>query len=96
MTEYFRASAFSSKQAWSWFNRLLSFACGFASAYSNKNRWRFIMQISGITYVKRKKKWIPKFLLVILIILVALFVVVLGLLMFTDVTIPYISEWLNM
>lgn len=53
------------------------------------------MQISGITYVKRKKKWVSKFLLYLLISLVALVIVVLGLLMFTDVTIPYISDWLN-
>lgn len=56
---------------------------------------RFTMQISGITYVKRKKKWVSKFLLYLLIALVALVIVVLGLLMFTDVTIPYISDWLN-
>lgn len=53
------------------------------------------MQISGITYVKRKKRWIPKFLLISLIALVALFIIVMGLLMFTDITIPYISEWLK-
>lgn len=54
------------------------------------------MQISGITYVKRKRRWLPKFLLIVLIILVALFIIAMGLLMFTDINIPYISEWLNM
>ncbi len=54
------------------------------------------MQISGITYVKRKKKWVSKVLLYVLIALVALFIIVLGLLMFTDVKVPYISDWLNM
>ena len=59
-------------------------------------RRRFMMQISGITYVKRKKKWVSKVLLYVLIALVALFIIVLGLLMFTDVKVPYISDWLNM
>ena len=53
------------------------------------------MQISGITYVKRKRKWIPKFLLITFIVLIALVVITLGILMFTDIQIPYISEWLN-
>lgn len=53
------------------------------------------MHISGITYVKRKRKWIPKFLLIVLIVLIALFIIMMGLLMFTDITIPYVSDWLN-
>ncbi|MBP7175873.1 MAG: hypothetical protein KBA53_06605 [Thermoclostridium sp.] len=53
------------------------------------------MYISGITYVKRRKKWIPKFLLYVLIVLVALAIITLGLLMFTDITIPYLSDWLK-
>ncbi|NLO37993.1 MAG: hypothetical protein GX115_00685 [Ruminiclostridium sp.] len=54
------------------------------------------MQISGITYVKRRKRWIPKFLLYVFIALVILVIILLGLLMFTDITIPYISDWLKM
>lgn len=61
----------------------------------NKVRRRFVMQISGITYVKRKKRWIPRFLLYVFIALAALFIIILGLLMFTNVTIPYISDWLK-
>lgn len=53
------------------------------------------MRISGITYVKRKKRWIPKFLLIVLIALVVLFVVIMGILMFTNIEIPYISDWVN-
>ncbi|MDI9483156.1 MAG: hypothetical protein QM315_08225 [Bacillota bacterium] len=53
------------------------------------------MRISGITYVKRRRKWFSKFLLVLLIIIIVAFVVVMGLLMFTDIHIPYISEWLD-
>lgn len=59
-------------------------------------RRRFAMQISGITYVKRRKRWIPKFLLYVFIALVILVIILLGLLMFTDITIPYISDWLKM
>ena len=54
------------------------------------------MQISGITYVKRRKRWIPRFLLYVLIALAALLIIILGLLMFTDITIPYVSDWLRM
>jgi ABC-type multidrug transport system permease subunit len=53
------------------------------------------MQISGITYVKRRKKWLARFLLYVFIALVILLIVILGLLMFTNVTIPYISDWLK-
>ena len=53
------------------------------------------MRISGITYVKRRRKWFSKFLLVLLITIIVAFVVVMGLLMFTDRHIPYISEWLD-
>ncbi len=54
------------------------------------------MQISGITYVKRKRRWIPRFLLYVSIAVAALVVIVLALLMLTDVTIPYVSDWLKM
>lgn len=53
------------------------------------------MRISGITYVKRKRRWFPKLLAAILIIIVVALLVVLFLLMFTNVQIPYISEWLE-
>lgn len=53
------------------------------------------MRISGITYVKRKKRWIPKLLLTVLIVLIALFIVIMGILMFTNIHIPYISDWVN-
>ena len=53
------------------------------------------MRISGITYVKRKRKWFPKFLSTLLIIILVAVVVILFLLMFTDVHVPYISEWLE-
>jgi len=53
------------------------------------------MKISGITYVKRKRKWFSKFLLIVLILVVVLVIVLMGLLMFTDIHIPYISEWLE-
>ncbi len=53
------------------------------------------MRISGITYVKRKRRWVPKFLLTVLVVLIIFFLVIMGLLMFTDIQIPYISEWLN-
>ncbi len=53
------------------------------------------MQISGITYVKRKKRWVAKFLLYLFIALAVLFIIILGLLMFTNITIPYISDWLK-
>jgi len=53
------------------------------------------MRISGITYVKRKRRWFPKLVSVILIILAVALVVILFLLMFTNVQIPYISEWLE-
>ncbi|MDD4296591.1 MAG: hypothetical protein PHC69_06490 [Ruminiclostridium sp.] len=53
------------------------------------------MKISGITYVKRKRKWFSKFLLFVLILLVVLVIALMGLLMFTDINIPYISEWLE-
>jgi len=53
------------------------------------------MQISGVTYVKRKRKWFSKFLLTVFILLVLSAIVILGLLMFTDIHIPYISEWLD-
>jgi len=54
------------------------------------------MQISGVTYVKRKKKWFSKFLLIVFILLVLAAIVLMGLLMFTDIHIPYISEWLDL
>jgi len=53
------------------------------------------MRISGVTYVKRKKRWFPKLLTTILILVVIALVVVLFLLMFTNIRIPYISEWLE-
>jgi len=53
------------------------------------------MRISGITYVKRKRRWFTKLVSVILIILAVALVVILFLLMFTNVQIPYISEWLE-
>ncbi|AGC67056.1 hypothetical protein Cst_c00230 [Thermoclostridium stercorarium subsp. stercorarium DSM 8532] len=53
------------------------------------------MRISGITYVKRKKRWLPKLLSILLIIIAVALVVILFLLMFTNVHIPYISEWLE-
>lgn len=53
------------------------------------------MQISGITYVKRKKKWFSRFLLTVLILLVVISIVLAGLLVFTNINIPYISEWLE-
>lgn len=53
------------------------------------------MRISGITYVKRKRRWAPTFFLVLLIILLAALIAVLCLLMFTNIQIPYISEWLE-
>jgi len=53
------------------------------------------MRISGITYVKRKRKWFSKFLLIFIIVVIIVFAVVMGLLMFTDINIPYISEWLD-
>lgn len=59
------------------------------------NYWRFIMRISGITYVKRKRRWFSKFLLTIFILLIVILVTILCLLMFTDIQIPYISEWLE-
>jgi len=57
--------------------------------------WRLIMRISGITYVKRKRRWFSKLLSALLVIIVIALVVVLLLLMFTNVHIPYISEWLE-
>lgn len=54
------------------------------------------MQISGITYVKRKRRWFPKFLLFVIIVLIVSFLVIMGLLMFTDIEIKYISDWLNL
>jgi len=53
------------------------------------------MRISGITYVKRRRKWFSKLLLILLIVIIVAFIVIMGLLMFTDIHIPYISEWLN-
>ncbi len=53
------------------------------------------MRISGITYVKRRRKWFTKFLLILFILLIVAFAVVMGLLMFTDIQIPYINEWLE-
>jgi autotransporter translocation and assembly factor TamB len=53
------------------------------------------MHISGITYVKRKKRWLPKLIYTILIILVIIAIVILCLLLFTNIQIPYISEWLE-
>lgn len=53
------------------------------------------MRISGITYVKRKKRWFPKLLSTILVMVVIALIVILILLMFTDIQIPYISEWLE-
>ncbi|HEY8420358.1 MAG TPA: hypothetical protein VIL05_01275 [Thermoclostridium sp.] len=53
------------------------------------------MRISGVTYVKRKKRWIPRLLSAIIIIVIVALIAILFLLMFTNVRIPYISEWLE-
>jgi len=53
------------------------------------------MRISGITYVKRKRRWFPKLLSTLVIIIAVALIVILILLMFTDIHIPYISEWLE-